>query len=122
MDLIAEMDGKELTLADQAKLSRLVSDKEAHAESAKHEVRIIWGDYIKQPQFDQFPELNSLVHNIMLAGSVCKQGIERDKGEKFLALINEFAEAFWATKGVSTFKANCPYPPELPVVYPDLKK
>lgn len=122
MDLINELGEKDsLTIADQALLARLVSEKETHAEKAKHEVRIIWGDYIKQPQFDQFPDISNLVHSIMLAGSACKQGIERDKGEKLLSLINEFAAAFWATKSIDTFEAKCPYLPEEMVVYPKLQ-
>jgi len=122
MDLIAELDGKgNLSVAEQAQLSRLVTEKETHAEKAKHEVRVIWGDYIKQPQFEQFPDISALVHSIMLAGSACKQGIEREKGEKLLALINEFAAAFWTTKNVQTFTAKCPYLPEEMVVYPKLQ-
>jgi nickel superoxide dismutase len=120
MDLINEMDGKELSLADQATLARLVSEKESHAEKAKHEVRIIWGDFIKAPQFEQFPDLSSLVHNIMLTGSACKQHIGRENGEKLLTLINEFAAAYWATKNVETFTAKCPYLPEEMVIYPKL--
>ncbi len=122
MDLIADLEAKgTLSIADQATLSRLVSEKESHAEKAKHEVRVIWGDYIKQPQFDQFPDISTLVHNIMLTGSACKQGIEREKGLKLLSLINEFAAAFWATKNVDTFEATCPYLPEETVVYPKLQ-
>lgn len=121
MDLINELGQKEsLSLADQALLARLVQQKEDHAEKAKHEIRIIWGDYIKQPQRDKYPDIDTLVHSIMLAGSACKQGIERDKGEKLLTLINEFAAAFWDTKGVTTFTATCPYPPSESVVYPKL--
>lgn len=120
MDLIADLDKENLSLEEQATLVRLVQQKEEHAEIAKHEVRVIWGDYFKQPQFDKFPDASTLVHDIMLAGSACKQGIGRDKGEKLLALINEFAEAFWATKDVKTFTATCPYPPNESVVYPKL--
>lgn len=121
MDLIAELEAKDsLSVADQALLGRLVTEKETHAEKAKHEVRIIWGDYFKAPQFEQFPNANELVHSIMLAGSACKQGIERDKGEKLLTLINEFAAAFWATKNVETFSATSPYLPEETVVYPKI--
>ncbi|MGB0211118.1 superoxide dismutase, Ni [Algiphilus sp.] len=121
MDQIAELEAKgTLSLADQAQLTRLVQEKEAHAEKAKHEVRVIWGDYFKQPQFEKFPDASTLVHNIMLAGSACKQGIEREKGVKLLELVNEFAEAFWTTKDVPTYKATCPYPPSETVVYPKL--
>ena len=121
MDLIAEYEDKSsLTLSEQAQLSRLVKQKEDHAEIAKHEIRVIWGDYFKQPQIEQFPDIHDLVHRIMLAGSACKQGIEQDKGLQLLALINEFAEAFWATKKVDTYAAKCPYPPSQDVVYPKL--
>jgi nickel superoxide dismutase len=122
MDLINELASEEkLSLADQAKLSRLVAEKEVHAEKVKHEVRGIWGDYFKQPQFEQFPNIHTLVHSIMLAGSACKQGIEREKGEVLLALVNEFAAAYWSTKNVETYMAKSPYPPEEMIVYPTLK-
>ena len=120
LDLINELDGAPLSLADQAKLSRLVSEKETHAAKVKDEVRVIWGDYFKQPQFEKYPNANELVHSIMLTGSACKTTIERANGEKLLALVNEFAEAFWTTKGVDTFTAECPYPPSEQVVYPKL--
>ncbi len=120
MDQINELQGKELTLADQAKLVRLVSEKEIHAEKVKQEVRIMWGDYFKAAQFEAFPGTNELVHNIMLTGSKCKQGIDRAAAEELLTLVNEFAASFWKTKGVDTFTATCPYAPALDVVYPKL--
>ncbi len=119
-DLINELDADNLSLQDQAKLSRLVVEKEVHAAKVKDEVRVIWGDYIKAPQKEQFPAIDELVHNIMLTGSACKQTISRESGEKLLELVNEFASAFWATKGVDTYSAECPYPPALQVVYPKL--
>lgn len=121
LDLIAELAKKDtLTLADQAQLARLVQEKEVHAAKVKDEVRVIWGDYIKQPQMEKFPDINNLVHNIMLTASSCKQHIVRENGEKLLALVNEFADAFWTTKGVETYTAICPYPPSETVVYPKL--
>ncbi len=121
LDLINELSGKDqLTLADQAQLSRLVTEKEIHATKVKEEVCVIWGDYFKQPQFDKFPDTHALVHSIMMAGSACKQNIERANGEKLLKLVNEFAASFWETKGVATFTAECPYPPNEQVVYPKL--
>ena len=121
VDLLNELAEKEtLTFADQAQMSRLVAEKETHAEKVKHEVRVIWGDYFKAPQFEKFPDTNELVHKIMLAGSGCKQHVSREKAEELLSLVNEFAERFWATKDVATKKATCPYPPSEEVVYPDL--
>ncbi len=121
LDLIGELDGKDsLSVADQATLSRLVREKEIHAEKVKAEVRVIWGDYFKAPQFEAFPDAHTLVHNIMLTGSACKQHIDRANGVKLLELVNEFAAAFWATKNVETYTATCPYPPSESVVYPKL--
>lgn len=120
-DLIAELSAKgELSVADQAQLGRLVSEKEIHAAKVKEEVRVIWGDYFKAPQFEKFPNTNELVHKIMLQASKCKQNIEPENGHELLTLVNEFAASFWATKGVETFTATCPYPPEKTVVYPKL--
>lgn len=120
MDLIDEVSKQESTPATQAQLARLAVAKEAEGLKVKEEVRVIWGDYFKAPQFEKFPDTHSLVHNIMLAASAAKQGIEREKGEKLLELVNEFAASFWATKGVETFTATSPYLPSMPVVYPKL--
>lgn len=121
VDLIDEIAAKDaLTVKDQAQLSRLVAQKEEHGLAVKEEVRVIWGDYFKQPQFDQVPGVHELVHSIMLQASKAKQGISRDDSVALLDLVNQFAEAFWTTKGVETFKATCPYPPSLEVVYPKL--
>jgi nickel superoxide dismutase len=122
MDLINELENQAtLTLADHAKLTRLVTEKEVHVEKVKHEIRIIWGDYFKKPQFDQFPNIHALAHNIMTVGSACKQGIEREKGENLLVLVNEFAAAYWSTKKVETYTAISPYLPAEMIVYPKLK-
>lgn len=122
MDLIKEIEDKEtLTVADYAQIARLVGEKESASTEVKEAVRIIWGDYFKAPQFEQVPNAHDLTHSIMLQASKCKQGIKREEGEKLVSLVNEFAEAFWLTKGVATYKAPCPYPPMLDTVYPDLK-
>ncbi|MCV6621258.1 superoxide dismutase, Ni [uncultured Pseudoteredinibacter sp.] len=121
IDQINELAAKgELSLADQAKLGRLVAEKESHCNKAKEEIRIIWGDYFKAPQFEKFPGTHELAHNIMLQGSKVRQHIDRDMAVEFLNLINEFAENFWATKGVETYTATCPYAPAEQVVYPKL--
>ena len=109
-----------LNLSQQAKLSRLVREKEISAAKVKDEVRIIWGDFLKQPQFDAHPDCHTLVHNIMLAGGACKQHIDLENGHKLMALVNEFAELFWAVKGVETYRATCPYAPSIETVYPKL--
>ena len=121
MDLIDELNQKDnLDIKDHAQLARLMKEKEAHGLKVKEEVRVIWGDYFKQPQFDQVPGIQDLAHSIMLQASKAKQGINREDGIKLLNLVNQFAEAFWVTKGVQTFKSVCPYPPAQEVVYPKI--
>ncbi len=121
VDLLEEIAAKDtLSANDQAQFSRLVAQKEEHGFKVKEEIRVIWGDYIKQPQLEKFPELHELSHGIMLAASKAKQHIDKAATLDLLTKVNRFAEIFWATKGVETFTATCPYPPEQSVVYPKL--
>lgn len=101
-------------------LTRLIAQKEEHGLKTKEEIRIIWGDYIKQPQLDVFPEIPELVHSIMLKASHCKQKVDKVASLELLALVNRFAIIFWKTKNVPTFTAVCPYPPAQELVYPKL--
>lgn len=108
------------SVAAQAKLARIVAEKERSAKIVKEEIVIIWGDFIKAPQIEKCPNIHTLVHNIMMQGSKCKQNVDKDAALELLKLVNEFAEAFWAMKGVDTFTATSPYAPAQPVVYPKL--
>ena len=101
-------------------LSRYISVKEEHAEKAKHEIRVIWGDYIKAAHIEKHPELPGLVHKIMQLGSSSRQTSNRENGIAFVDAINQFAEIFWSTKNIKTKKAKAPYPPGLEMIYPDL--
>ncbi|MCK5829880.1 MAG: superoxide dismutase, Ni [Methylococcales bacterium] len=103
-------------------LTRFVTQKEEHGIKLKQEIQTIWGDYIKQPQLDMFPNLHALTHSIMLKASYCKQQVDRPATLELLNLVNEFAEFFWESKGISTTKSICPYPPAEKVVYPNLKQ
>ncbi len=97
--------------------SRLVSTKEEHAEKTKHEIRIIWGDFLKEEHFKKYPELNLIVHQIMKLGSECKQHVDRELAIELLKKVNEFAEIFWDIKGESVIIAKAPYAPNLELVY-----
>ncbi|MEL6949026.1 MAG: superoxide dismutase, Ni [Pseudomonadota bacterium] len=122
IDIMEELEGHkpDNPLVYHNTMARAVAMKEKHAEIVKHEVRIIWGDYLKAPQFEAYPNAHELVHNIMLTGSKAKQGVSRDDAVALHELCNEFAEIFWATKGVDTKRAAAPYKPGLETVYPAL--
>lgn len=122
MDLMSalEADAGDKGVEYNNSMSRYVTVKEEHAEKAKHEIRVIWGDYIKEQHVQAHPELHSLVHTIMQLGSKCRQTANRESGLKFVDAINQFAEIFWSTKDVAVKRAKAPYAPALEVVYPDL--
>ena len=108
------------TLEFQNSMSRYVAVKEEHAETCKHEIRVIWGDYLKANHLEKYPQVHGLVHKIMQLGSKARQTTDRETAVNLLDAVNEFAEIFWDTKGVKTKKVKAPYKPEELVVYPDL--
>ena len=122
MDLMTALsEGEEKSRSDfHNSMSRYIAVKESHAEKAKHEIRIIWGDFIKDAHVEKYPELTGLVHAIMQLGSKCRQTADREHGLAFVDAINQFAEIFWSIKEVKTKKAKAPYAPALEMVYPDL--
>lgn len=101
-------------------LTRFVAQKEEHGVKLKQEIHTIWGDYIKRPQLEKYPGLHDVVHSIMLKTSHCKQKVDRAATLELLELVNQFAEIFWDSKGISITKSTCPYPPAQEVVYPNL--
>jgi nickel superoxide dismutase len=114
---------KDKGLSDTAfamQVARNTAEKEKQAELVKHEVRVIWGDFMKGDKLEKHPGVHALAHSIMVAGSACKQDLHREDGLKLVELCNEFAEIFWDMKGVKTKRAECPYAPNVDVVYPDL--
>ena len=44
--------------------SRYISEKEKSAELVKHEIRIIWGDYLKPEHFEKHPDLHDQANKI----------------------------------------------------------
>lgn len=101
-------------------MNRYIQVKEEHAEKVKAEIRVIWGDFLKAPQFEQFPELHGLVHQIMLLGSKARQTADREAGLQLVEAVNRFAEIFWKVKGLETHRAKYPMAPNLELVYPNL--
>ena len=122
MDLITdEIKESDMSASKISQLARLTAVKEQHAKEVKSEVATIWGDYFKEPQISKYPEVHTLVHEIMQLASKCKQENKRENGVELLKKVNKFTEIFWETKGIKTEKKYAPYPPELVIVCPILK-
>ena len=122
VDLMADLEAKggEKDRVYTNSLARYVAVKEEHAEKAKLEIRIIWGDYIKAQHIEKYPQLHDLVHKIMQLGSKSRKTADREAAVQFVEAVNQFSEIFWDTKGVKTKRAKAPYNPPLEMVYPDL--
>lgn len=122
IDLMKDLDSKapEKKLDYHNSLGRYIAVKEEHAEKAKTEVRVIWGDFLKAQHLEKRPDAHALVHKIMQLGSKVRQTADREAGEQFVEAINEFAQLFWEAKGVATKRAKAPYAPNLELVYPAL--
>lgn len=104
-----------------AKLARYVATKEQHAEIAKAEVRILWGDYFKPEHLKTFPDLHDLVWKALKAGSKARQEINLRAAEDLLEATNEIASVYWKTKGLDIVRVKAPYPTERETVYPKLR-
>ncbi|PID67183.1 MAG: superoxide dismutase, Ni [Fusobacteriales bacterium] len=117
-DLLEEyFKGGDMSAEFMNRASRLIANKEKHAEEVKHDIRVIWGDFIKAEHTEKYPQLNSIVHSIMKLGSETKQHVNREHAVELVEKVNEFAEIFWAIKGMETVKAKAPYAPALELVY-----
>ena len=101
-------------------MSRYIAVKEENAEMVKHEVRVIWGDFMKTEHAEKFTEMLPLVDKIMKLGSKARQTADRQMALDLLTAVNRFAEIFWEIKGIPTKKAKAPYAPAEEVVYPVL--
>lgn len=118
IDIMDESSSDTNSTAALNTMTRCIVRKEEEAAKVKEEIRVIWGDYFKTPQFEKHPQIHELAHNIMLKASQCKQSVSREGAVELVSLVNQFAEIFWDTKGISVDKKTCPYPPSLEIVYP----
>ena len=109
---------KQQNIEFQNAMSRYIAVKEEHAEKVKHEVRIIWGDFVKPHHVEKHPEVHGIAHKIMQLGSQCRQSADREAAVQLVAAVNDFAELFWKIKEVATKRAKAPYAPGLELVYP----
>lgn len=101
-------------------LARHIAIKEEHAELCKHEIRVIWGDYIKPPHVEKHPEIGELVYKIFQLGSQARQTVNRATALDLLKAVNQFSEIFWDTKNIKTKTVKAPYLPGEDMVLPVL--
>ena len=101
-----------------SQISRLTKVKEEHAELVKHEIRVIWGDYLKDEHLKQHKAIHQLVFKIMKQASVARQNVDIKAANELLRMVQMFAEIFWETKGRKVQKVKSGYPTEGEIVLP----
>lgn len=120
IDAMVKEHGKGSTAEFINSMARYIAIKEEHAELTKHEVRIIWGDFIKAEHVEAHPQLPVLVHKIMQLGSKVRQTVNRETAVSLLEAVNEFTEIFWEIKGIETKRVKAPFPVTDEMVVPVL--
>lgn len=97
-------------------IARLTKVKEDHAEILKHEIRVIWGDYFKEEHIQKYPKLHELVFSIMKLASKARQHVDEEAAKELVSKVQEFAEIFLQTKGVTPTRVPSLYPTGLDMV------
>lgn len=77
---------------------RMIMVKEKHAETVKHEARILWGDYFKPEHLQQYPDLHEKIWHIMKQASTVKQTVDVEAAQTLIDQVQELADIFAATK------------------------
>lgn len=101
---------------DTHKISRLTKVKEEHAEIVKHEVIVIWGDYFKEENSKEVPNLADKVWKILKLASKTKQNVDDQAAQELLVAVQEFAEIFWKSKELTPTRVPSGYPTEGEIV------
>lgn len=72
--------------------------KEQRAELVKHHLWVLWTDYFKPEHLETYPDLHDKFWKAAKQAGECKHHSEPEEGKKLLAMIDEIADIFWATK------------------------
>jgi nickel superoxide dismutase len=98
VELISTLPDGATSVADRNTFARCVAVKEQHAETVKHEVAVIWGDYFKPEHLATFPDLHTKVWTLLKLAGKNKQTVDAQAAADLEAATKEFADMFWATK------------------------
>jgi nickel superoxide dismutase len=80
--------------------TRAILIKEERAQLVKHHLCVLWTDYFKQPHFEKYPHLHTLINDATkLAGATGVKGtFDEAVVDQLLAKIDEIAVIFAETK------------------------
>jgi nickel superoxide dismutase len=96
--VLAIMQRYQQHLDDEVYKTRAIIIKEERAELANRHLWVLWTDYFKPEHLAAHPDLHDLFWRATKAAGECKHSVDPANGEKLLALIDEVAIVFAATK------------------------
>lgn len=108
--LIKDLDNSSSDKYNTHKLARYTKVKEEHAEIVKHEVVVLWGDYFKEEHLKEFPKLTEAVHHTLKLASKAKKEVDMESAKDLLEHVQEIAEIFYKSKGLTPTKIKTPFP------------
>lgn len=85
-------------LEHQNSFIRMVNTKEIHAETVKHQARILWGDYFKPEHLETYPDLHDKVWQILKQAGKVKQTVDEAEAQKLIDQVLEFEGIYKETK------------------------
>jgi len=78
--------------------TRCLAIKEERADMVKHHLWVLWTDYFKPEHLEAHPDLHDTFWKATKAAGEAKKSQDPEQGKQLLALIDQIAEIFKATK------------------------
>ena len=98
VDQFNELDPKIAENVD--KITRRIAVKEAHAETCKRELSVLWTDFFNEKHLEQFPDLHERFWKATKLCSEAKQDGHGAVGTNLCDAVDAIAEMFYKAKGV----------------------
>lgn len=107
--LLTEIKQEEDLKSDHA-IARITHVKEEHANILEEELETLRNDYFKEEHFKQYPNLNDLFVQVLKFSGTARQNVDMQAAKDSLAKVQEIAEIFFKTKGVTPVRVKTVYP------------
>lgn len=98
VSLLNDLGADDGSLAWRNSATRYITAKEEHAEKVKRQVLIIWGDFVKPPHVEKFPDIHDKVWNLVKLAGANKVNADAELAANLRAGVKDFADTFWAMK------------------------
>ncbi|HJN91188.1 MAG TPA: superoxide dismutase, Ni [Dehalococcoidia bacterium] len=98
VSLLNDLGADDGSLAWRNSATRYITSKEEHAEKVKRQVLIIWGDFVKPPHVEKFPDIHDKVWNLVKLAGANKVNADAELAANLRAGVKDFADTFWEMK------------------------